>query len=111
MQQGKKSGAISTGGQPTNTKGRNIKRQNGKDVINVLLKNTGNTIAFFTQIQLLDYDGKPVRPSFYSENFFSMLPGETKEVTIETEELAGEGNSLVLKGYNIQKKSNYLFLK
>lgn len=89
----------------------NIKRQNGKDVINVLLKNTGNTIAFFTQIQLLDSDGKPVRPSFYSDNFFSMLPGETREVTIETEELAGEGNSLVLKGYNIQKKSNYLFLK
>ena len=37
-----------------------------------------------TQLQFLDKAGKPVRPSFYTDNFFSLLPGETKQVVIDT---------------------------
>jgi exo-1,4-beta-D-glucosaminidase len=67
------------------------------------IKNPSNTIAFFTQIQLLDNDGKPVRPSFYTDNFFSLLPGENKHISIETaaENMAQENAKIVVKGYNI----------
>lgn len=81
-----------------------IKEENGKHILEIRLKNTGRAIAFFTQIQLLDSEGKPVRPSFYSDNFFSMLPGESRHITVETDELSGDGNRLVLKGYNIAEK-------
>jgi len=42
-----------------------------------------------------------VRPSFYTDNFFSLLPGERRRVTVETEaaNLAG-GAELVVKGWN-----------
>ena len=33
---------------------------------------------------LLDAQGSPVRPTFYTDNFFTLLPGASKTVEIET---------------------------
>lgn len=75
--------------------------EKGSAFLDVTVENAGNTLAFMTQLQLLDKDGKPVRPSFYADNFFSLLPGERRTVTIETEaaNLKG-GDALVVKGWN-----------
>ncbi len=80
-----------------------VAKNNTASVIELDIKNPSNTIAFFTQIQLLDKFNKPVRPSFYTDNFFSLLPGETKRVTIETgsENIAQDNNKVVVKGYNV----------
>ncbi len=71
------------------------------------IKNPSKSIAFFTQIQLLDADKKPVRPSFYTDNFFSLLPGEHTHITIETatKSLDAQGYSVVVKGWNTPPKS------
>ena len=71
------------------------------------IKNSSNVIAFFTQIQLLDQAGRPVRPSFYTDNFFSLLPGEGKHVSIETAEENSilDNARIVVKGYNSQSNS------
>lgn len=45
------------------------KEVDGRYYIEVSLKNTSSRIAFFTQLQFLDKAGKPVRPSFYTDNF------------------------------------------
>jgi len=67
----------------------------------VTVENAGASLAFMTQLQLLNKDGKPVRPSFYTDNFFSLLPGETRTVTIETESAnLKAGDVLVVKGWN-----------
>ena len=74
--------------------------------IDITLKNSRKAIAFFAQLQLLDDEGAPVRPSFYTDNFLCMLPGEKREITIETAKPdipAGE-NRLVLKGFNIGRR-------
>jgi mannosylglycoprotein endo-beta-mannosidase len=69
------------------------------------LKNTSSSIAFFNQLQLLDKNLSPVRPSFYTDNFFSLLPGESKSVTIETADKNVTASPLlVVKGWNITKK-------
>lgn len=67
--------------------------------------NKSGEIAFFTQLQFLDGDNKPVRPSFYTDNFFSLLPGEKKSITIET----GKTNlptkkQMVVQGWNVKKQ-------
>jgi hypothetical protein len=87
-----------------------IKQSDNIYTIELAIKNPTTTIAFFTQIQLLDRDAKPVRPSFYSDNFFSLLPGESIHVTIETRQpiLADDKTSLVIKGWNIP--DNRLFI-
>lgn len=82
--------------------GYKTREADGRYYITVSLKNTSGMIAFFTQLQLLDKAGKPVRPSFYTDNFFSLLPGESKQVEIETgtAKLPEEGAVLVVKGWN-----------
>lgn len=70
------------------------------------INNISGSIAFFTQLQFLNGDGKPVRPSFYTDNFFSLLPGEKKTITIETnKKWVPEKRRLVVKGWNIDKRA------
>lgn len=77
----------------------------GRYYIDAEIKNTSGSIAFFTQLQFLDGEGKPVRPSFYTDNFFSLLPGESKKVIIET--ASGKlppKKQFVVKGWNVERK-------
>ncbi len=80
----------------------------GKDeyqIVEIELKNPSSTIAFFVQLQYLDENGCPVRPSFYTDNFFSLLPGESKKVTIETSNKnLPKSGKWVVKGWNVKKK-------
>jgi len=82
-----------------------VRKENGLQFIDVSLKNTSSSIAFFNQLQLLDKGVSPIRPSFYTDNFFSLLPGESKLVTIETanKNLNGTSPLLVVKGWNIDR--------
>jgi mannosylglycoprotein endo-beta-mannosidase len=52
------------------------------DRLDAAIENTGSAIAFMVRLQLQDSAGKPLRPSFYTDNFFSLLPGEKKLVTV-----------------------------
>lgn len=80
--------------------------KNGKHYIDLDLKNTGKSLSFFTQIQWLDKESKPVRPSFYTNNFMSLLPGEKIQIRIETDikNLTGKEYKLVIRGFNIEKQ-------
>lgn len=90
-----------------------VKYSNRKDVKNhfveLELKNTTKMLAFFTQIQWLDEAGKPIRPSYYTDNFFSLLPGESKNVIIETnlKNMPANACQLVVKGIN-QKEQRFI---
>jgi len=77
--------------------------------VTISLKNTSQMLAFFTQIQWLDKTAKPIRPSYYSDNFFSLLPGESKTITIETKlnNLPENESTLVIKGMN-QKEQRFI---
>lgn len=50
----------------------------------VTVKNSGRRIAFFCQLLLTDKALKPVHGTYYSDNFFSLLPGEKKVIIIRT---------------------------
>jgi hypothetical protein len=74
----------------------------GSTFIDVTLENKGISLAFMTQLKLLDKAGKPVRPSFYTDNFFSLLPGERRIVTIETESMNLKGgDAVIVTGWNV----------
>lgn len=77
--------------------------------VSLELKNSSKMLAFFTQIQWLDSVGKPIRPSFYSDNFFTLLPGESKKVSIETfvKDMPEGACQLVIKGIN-QKEQRFV---
>lgn len=57
--------------------------QNGTIFLDMQVKNISDKISFFTHVRLTDKGNAVVPAVFYSDNFFSLLPGETKNVTIE----------------------------
>ena len=58
----------------------------------VTVRNVGDRIAFMVEVKGLDEKGRRIVPTHYSENFFSLLPGESEEVTIACDrEVRGVG--------------------
>ena len=50
--------------------------------IRITAANTSNQLAFFNRLAVLKgQNGEEVLPTFWSDNFFSLLPGEKKELT------------------------------
>jgi mannosylglycoprotein endo-beta-mannosidase len=86
------------------------RKENGRHFIDLELKNTGAVLAFFTQLQWLDKAGKPVRPSYYTDNFLSLMPGESRKITIETHlsHLPDAEYVLVVRGYNVPARKYHI---
>ena len=71
--------------------------------IAVSLRNPGKTVALMAHMQLRDAaTGKRVLPAFYTDNYISLLPGESRRLIVEcaTKDLHGDTPSLVLDGWN-----------
>ena len=47
----------------------------------VTLVNKSSVISYMNILKALDADGELVAPAFWSDNFFPLLPGQTKTVT------------------------------
>lgn len=45
--------------------------------------NTGRALAFMVEVRVEDERGKSLRPVFFSDNYFALLPGERKVLTVE----------------------------
>lgn len=80
--------------------------ERGCHFIDLKLKNTGRTVAFFTQVKWLDRERKPVRPSFYTDNFLCLMPGESRTIRIETalDKLPESEYTLVVRGFNVDAR-------
>jgi mannosylglycoprotein endo-beta-mannosidase len=75
-----------------------------KGKIEVKLSNAvGNPVAFFNRIALIDSKtGKRVLPAFYDDNYVSVLPGESKTVTVEFS--GNQKNAIEVYGWNVDAK-------
>lgn len=72
--------------------------------IKLTLKNPGKAISFFTEIVLeKKMAGAPVLPQFLSDNYISLLPGETKTIVIKyyLKDLAGDQPVVKIQGINL----------
>ncbi|HVU58838.1 MAG TPA: glycoside hydrolase family 2 TIM barrel-domain containing protein [Puia sp.] len=67
----------------------------------VTIKNTSNRLAFFLNPQLIK-DGEEVLPSYWSDNYFSIPPGETITTTVSCPKalIKGAAPELRLEGWN-----------
>lgn len=76
-------------------------------ICNIRFVNTSETLAFFVNPSVRSgKEGEEILPSFWSDNYFSLLPGKTKEVTVEFEDefLEGEDVYLKVEGWNVPSK-------
>jgi len=53
------------------------------DDYKVTLKNTGTTIAFMVNLKVSEKESQQeILPSYWSDNYFSLLPGEKREIQL-----------------------------
>ncbi|HEX5422844.1 MAG TPA: LamG-like jellyroll fold domain-containing protein [Candidatus Acidoferrales bacterium] len=71
--------------------------------VHVELKNTGSDVALQTKLTLLNAaDGSRILPAYYSDNYVSLLPGETREIDIEyPSKVAKSAPELGIRGWNV----------
>ena len=91
---------------PTVTLEAKVARQDvgGKTLLTVTLHNPGKQIALMAHLQLRrQRSGERVLPVYYTDNYVSLVPDETRNITVEaaTQDLQGEVPLLVLDGWNI----------
>jgi beta-mannosidase len=78
-----------------------------KTMITVTLHNNSQHVALLSHLQLHQKkSGRRVLPVFYSDNYISLVPGESSTVTIEaaTKDLQGDEPLIEVDGYNIDVK-------
>ena len=70
-----------------------------------VITNTGDTPALMLRLNLCGEDGEQVLPVEYSDNYFHLLPGERKTVTVKWSQFDTRGTDLRLKvsGYNVKE--------
>jgi len=79
----------------------------GKGTITVTLKNpAGGPVAFFNRVSLVDPKTKErLLPVFYSDNYVSVLPGESKTITLDYTPKAGVTPEVSVRGWNLTEKN------
>ena len=81
------------------------KGDDGEWKAEVTVENRSDTPALMVRLNIVgDKDGKQFLPIFYSENYFALLPGETKVVRVHWKDVDTRGNAPLLKvsGYNVE---------
>ena len=79
------------------------KDADGKRLVTVTLHNPTTNIALMAHLQLRRRSGERVLPVFYSDNYVSLVPNETKTITIEaaSKDFNGEDALVVFDGWNV----------
>ena len=86
-----------------------VSREDG--TYTVQLQNISGTVSFQNILQLTGADGRLIVPAFWSDNFISLLPGQTKTVTCRCD---GEGqvkiqtwNTDIIQNADTRDRSRY----
>lgn len=78
----------------------------GQTIIKVLLKNNNAGIALMCRLKVLqNKSGKRVLPAFFSDNYVSFAPGESRivNITFDNKYLDNETPRLMIEGWNLDE--------
>jgi exo-1,4-beta-D-glucosaminidase len=68
----------------------------------VQLGNPSDSLAFFVELRVVDADGNSILPVLWEDNYVSILPGESRELTARFPTVdAVSGARLIVKGRNL----------
>jgi hypothetical protein len=74
--------------------------------VRALLRNSGGVVALANKLTLVNLaDGSRILPAYYSDNYVSLLPGESREIEIEYPAKLGNGGArLAIRGWNFAQQ-------
>jgi len=79
----------------------------GNDLYTITLSNTSSIPAVQTSIRAItSITDKDILPAFYSDNYFSLMPGESKTITVEFNPMHSDYGAPIfeLSGWNTRKE-------
>jgi exo-1,4-beta-D-glucosaminidase len=79
-------------------------RQRDESVTHVTVENPGKALAFFVRLKVnKGSGGKEILPVIWEDNYFSLLPGEKREVsaTYRSAELGNAKPDVEVSGWNV----------
>ena len=82
---------------------KTVSNSNGEVLMNVTVANQGQSIAFANRVQAIKGSSKErILPSIISDGYFTLLPGESKNLTIrfDSDLLEGESPDVKITPYN-----------
>lgn len=88
-----------------------MRHEGAESVIDLTLRNTGGVAALAIKATLFDAKtNERVLPAYYSDNYVSLLPGESKAMTIRVPDGKKPAGGLVLglRGWNVPEKKVHL---
>jgi len=79
-------------------------------LLKVMLENTSEWVAYMNTLTIKDETGEIIYPAFWSDNYFSMIPGDKCIVTcsVPAGKVQGKSLTLILDGWNTQRVERYL---
>jgi exo-1,4-beta-D-glucosaminidase len=83
---------------------KSLKTAADNSVLTVAVENQGNSVAFMVHPRVMrGKGGDDLTPIFWSDNYFSLLPGENKTVTAKFASSSADGAApeLVVEGWNV----------
>ncbi len=84
---------------------KTIKEQGDEYEVAVKLTNPSDKVAFFIELELTkDPKGAAILPVFWTDNYVSLLPGETKTVSVKCykKDADNKAPAVRVKGYNLE---------
>jgi hypothetical protein len=71
--------------------------------VQVELRNTGTAASLENKLTLVNAaDGSRILPAYYTDNYVSLLPGETREIEIDYPTKSANGPAqLAIRGWNL----------
>ena len=75
-----------------------------RNLTHIFVRNPGKSLAFFVRLKLRDSrDGAEILPVLWEDNYISLLPGESREITAtyETIQPGSQGARLDVQGWNV----------
>lgn len=81
-------------------------QREGKWFLTTELQNTAKIAALLTRIKAVGAtDGKRILPAIYDDNFFTLLPGETRTIRTELRraDARGQQPQIVVEGFNVKR--------
>ncbi|MBU1821905.1 MAG: glycoside hydrolase family 2, partial [Bacteroidetes bacterium] len=81
---------------------KSLGENNGQHEITVRLSNPTDKVAFFVELEVQDEKtGEAVTPVFWSDNYVSLLPGETKTLTVRCKKKQDFAPKVMMRGMNV----------
>jgi hypothetical protein len=73
----------------------NVKVENDEIQVSVILQNNTTNISLLNKLKIKTANGESVLPVFFSDNYVSLVPGETKNITLNFENKAAYQNAVL----------------